>query len=66
VAKCEQLAEMPKAFPLLGQRPGSGIRRRVHGDYLIFYIFLTDRIDILHILHGARDSESMLFPEDER
>jgi toxin ParE1/3/4 len=30
VASCEQLADMPQAFPLLRQRPETGIRRRVH------------------------------------
>lgn len=54
------LPDMPKRFPLLRRYRSSGIRRRVHGNYLIFY-----RIDneIVHILHGAIDYEALLFPE---
>jgi hypothetical protein len=35
----------------------------VHGHYLIFYRITTDAVEIIHVLHGARDFESVLFPE---
>ena len=41
----------------------SGVRRRVHGNYLIVYR-VQDRRVVLHILHGARDYAAVLFPED--
>jgi len=31
---------------------------------LIFYRIATDAIEILHILHGARDYEEILFPDE--
>jgi toxin ParE1/3/4 len=34
---------------------GRVFRKLVHRDYLIFYRVLTDRVEIDHILHGARD-----------
>lgn len=34
--RCEGLADLPLAFPLLPGREASGIRRRPHRDYLIF------------------------------
>ena len=40
-----------------------GIRRCVHGNYLIFYRVREDAVDIVHVLHGAMDYESMLFPD---
>jgi toxin ParE1/3/4 len=40
-----------------------GIRRCVHGNYLIFYRVRADAVDIVHVLHGAMDYESMLFPD---
>ena len=40
-----------------------GIRRCVYGDYLIFYRVREDAVDIVHVLHGAMDYESMLFPD---
>lgn len=42
----------------------TGIRRRVHGSYLIFYRIGGDAVEILRILHGATEYERALFPED--
>jgi plasmid stabilization system protein ParE len=41
-----------------------GIRRRPWGNYLIFYRVGDDSVQILHVLHGARDYEKILFPDD--
>lgn len=59
---CERLSDMPEAFPVVERFATSGIRRRVHGNYLVFYR-ITDRVDVIHILHGAMDYERLLFPE---
>lgn len=62
--KCLGLAAMPLAFPLVPRFERHGVRHRVHGNYQIFYRVVGDppaRIDILHILHGARDYASILF-----
>ena len=61
--RCEGLAEFPKAYPLVPRYEDSGVRRRVYGNYLIFYRTGVDSIDVLHILHGAMDYEPLLFPE---
>ena len=63
VERCIGLAEMPEAFPLVPRYRHLGIRRRVHGRYLIFYRSLGNRITILHIVNGATDVEALLFPE---
>jgi plasmid stabilization system protein ParE len=42
----------------------SGVRRRIHGNYLIFYSVRGVDIFVLHVLHGAMDYESILFPGD--
>jgi toxin ParE1/3/4 len=55
---------MPRAFPLLPRWEEQGIRRRPYGDYLIFYRVNANVIDVLHILHGARDFEAILFAEE--
>ena len=57
------LHEMPKAFPLLEGHEPAGIRRRVHGNYLIFYRIGGDTVEILRVLHGAMEHERLLFPE---
>ena len=60
---CARLVEMPRAYALVRRHESSGVRRAPHGDYLIFYRVTADAVEILHILHGARDYESMLFPD---
>lgn len=52
----------------LGRQPGSGRRRDElapgmrsfpYGHYVIFYRALADAIEIVRVLHGARDVESI-------
>ncbi len=61
--RCLQLADMPRAFPLLPRWEERGVRRRPYGDYLIFCRLSGDTVEILHVLHGARDYEPILFPD---
>lgn len=64
---CLGIADMPQAWPVVPRyehpHEHHGIRRRVHGRYLIFYRIRADRITILHILNGAMDVEAILFPD---
>jgi addiction module RelE/StbE family toxin len=62
--RCVVLADMPRAFPLIPRYEHHGIRRCVHKDYLIFYRVLEDLVEIIHILHGARNYEVLLFPDE--
>lgn len=59
---CLGLADFPARFPLVPRYEASGVRRRVHGNYLIFYRIEADAVTILHILNGAVDYEAILFP----
>ena len=61
--KCTVLATAPRAFPLVPLRKNKDVRRRVHGNYLIFYRVSADQIDVIHVLHGAQDYESWLFDQ---
>lgn len=60
---CLDIADMPQAWPLVPRYERHGVRRRVHGRYLIFYRISADRITILHILSGAMDVKRILFLE---
>ncbi|WP_400769598.1 type II toxin-antitoxin system RelE/ParE family toxin [Methylosinus sporium] len=60
---CEGLGDMPKRFPLAPRFERAGIRRRVHGNYLIFYRIGRETVEVVHVLHGAMDYEPLLFPE---
>lgn len=61
--RCERLAETPDGFSLVPRYEHTGVRRRPYGNCLIFYRVGENRIEILHILNGAQDFESILFPE---
>jgi toxin ParE1/3/4 len=62
--KCNGLAEMALAFPLVPRYERYGVRHRVHGNYQIFYRVIggpIEWIDVLHIVHGARNYAAILF-----
>lgn len=61
-SKCLGLADMPERFPLVPRYETTGVRRRGHGDYLIFYRVEAKKVIILHILHGAQNYNTILFP----
>ncbi|UVA80748.1 type II toxin-antitoxin system RelE/ParE family toxin [Pandoraea commovens] len=62
--RCLSLADMPYAFPVVPRYERFGIRHRVYGNYQIFYrvVESDERIDIVHILHSARNYAAILFP----
>jgi addiction module RelE/StbE family toxin len=59
--RCLALADTPRAYPLVPRYERFGIRRCVHGGYLIFYRLQPEQIEVIHILQGARDIEAILF-----
>lgn len=64
-AKCLGLANIALTFPLVPRYEDRGVRHRVHGSYQIFYRVVgqpAERIDVIHVLHGARNYGAILFP----
>lgn len=57
---CDTLAQMTESFPVMPRYEQQGYRRRVHGNYLIFYRVDDDRVSIIRILHGAMDYAALL------
>lgn len=56
---CRELAEFPLAargFPELGE----GARITPHGNYVILYRVILDRVRIERILHGASDIMALI------
>lgn len=50
-------------FPKMGTSRNElkmGLRSHPVGNYLIFYFPLEDGVDIIRVLHGSRDIESLL------
>jgi plasmid stabilization system protein ParE len=58
---CLTLADMPRAFPVVRRRRAVQIRRKPYCSYLIFYRVRRQTVEILHVLHGARDYDRVLF-----
>ena len=61
---CLGLVPFPERFPLVPRYEAYGIRHRVHGNYLIFYRVTGDEVVVIHILYGAMDYGSILFPDE--
>ena len=69
-----------RAFKQLADMPGLGISRDYNNPefvgirrwpvpgfdrYLIFYRATIERLDVLRVLHGARDLDSIFAPEED-
>ena len=61
-ASCLGLDRFPERFSLVPRFERHGVRHRVHGNYLIFYRVETEKVVVVHILHGAVDYAEVLFP----
>ncbi len=59
-AACDGLAEHPERFLLAPRYAEIGLRRRAYRDYLIFYRVGAETVEVIHVLHGARDVEGIL------
>ena len=54
VEACLQLADRALIYPI-AEEAAANVRKRRHGRYLILFAVEKDRIDIVHIVHGARN-----------
>ena len=57
---CQSLRTESSRYPLQPQWPG--VRRMPVGNYLIFYRVLGDSVQILRVLHSARETRDVTFP----
>lgn len=60
--RCMSLASRPRRFPIAREIGGVPIRKLGHRGYLIFYAVLEDRVEVIHVVHGARDWAALLGP----
>jgi toxin ParE1/3/4 len=63
------VGEFIEAFELLGDSPrlgrarrdlGSSVRQYLHRNYVIYYRTLRDGVEILRVLHGAREQGGLV------
>ena len=60
--QCGHLAEMPR----LGRARddlAAGLRSFTVGSYVLFYVPLNDGIELIRVLHGARDLDALFSAE---
>lgn len=62
--RCHGLAEHSSRYPVVTTWNGHEIRRCPYGRYLIFYVFDAEVLEIVRIIHSARDYLRLLFPGD--
>lgn len=60
IDRCGELGDFPQAFPFVSRYARRGIRKLAYRRYLIFYRVIDQRVEIIHVLHGARDYSSIL------
>jgi len=58
--RCKALLDMPLAYPLVARKKEKGIRRIVHGNYLIFYRADGNAVIILHVLAARMNVDEIL------
>jgi len=57
--RCLALADYPQ-MGTSREELKAGLRSQPIGNYLIFYFSLEDGVDIVRVIHGSRDIESLL------
>ncbi len=58
----DQLLSLIARYPRMGEAVDNlapGVRRHTLGDYLLFYRLCGDGIELIRILHGARDIDHL-------
>lgn len=50
---------MPYAFPAASRGAGHGLRRRPVGRYAIYYRLRNDAVEIVRVVHAARDAGAL-------
>lgn len=60
---CLELGSRPLLYPYAPRYEGKGIRRRVLGSYGIYYLVSPGLVQVITIVHSARDVDRLLFPE---
>jgi plasmid stabilization system protein ParE len=65
VRTCKSIGRTPRSYPFVDKSRDSTLRRRIYRNYLIFFDIGAKDVEILHVLHGARDYAQIVFADDE-
>lgn len=58
VDRCRRLAILPRILGTARPELRNGLRSTPHKDYVIFFRYIDDALEVIHILHGSRDLQS--------
>lgn len=64
VKAARSIGRAPRSYPFVDKGRDPQLRRRLHGTYLIFFDIGPGAVEILHIVHGARDYAQIVFASD--
>ncbi len=56
---CEKIGDSPKGSVVVQRYVHFEIRRKTYHDYLIFYRIKNNSVEVLHVIHGARDYSNL-------
>ena len=62
--RCRKLADLPGQMGRARTELRDDIRSSVYGNYVIFFRYLDDRLEIVNVIEGHRDIESQFADED--
>ncbi len=62
--KCEIIATSPLGYRMRDELL-PGLRSFPFRSYMIFYVPITDGIEVIRVLHSARDIDSIFHPESD-
>ena len=60
LVRCRSLSDHPDRFPIHRTTRGNVVRKMSHRDYAILYVHLADVVEVVHVVHGARDLEALV------
>ena len=65
VKACQAIGRAPRSYAFVDRARDPTLRRRIYGNYLIFFDIGPKEVEILHVIHGARDYVQIVFATDE-
>lgn len=61
--RCRSLSDLsdyPDRFPIHRELRGETVRKLAHQHHAILYVRLADRVEVVHVVHGARDLDALI------
>lgn len=58
--RCTSPLVAPERYPLVVRHETRQTRRAPYGNYVIFYRLRAETVEILRVLHGARDLDAVI------